>query len=114
MKNILEIDGHKATISYDPDIEQFRGKFIGLNGGADFYSDSIAGLIREGRKSLQVFLDVCREKGIDPYKKYSGRFNLRINPELHEQLSIMAESQHTSLNSVITQAVKNYLENHVS
>ena len=114
MKNILEIDGHKATISYDPDIELFRGEFFGLNGGADFYSDSIAGLIREGRKSLQIFFDVCREKGIDPYKKFSGRFNLRINPELHEKLSIVAESEHTSLNSVITQAVKNYLENRVS
>lgn len=110
MKNILEIDGRKATISYDPDIELFRGEFIGLNGGADFYSDSITGLVQEGRKSLQVFLDVCREKGIEPYKIYSGRFNLRLNPELHEQLAVMANSQQISLNAVITRAVKNYLE----
>ena len=36
MKNIMEIDGHKAVISFDPDIGMFRGEFLGLSGGADF------------------------------------------------------------------------------
>lgn len=34
--NIMEIDGYKAVIAYDPDINLFRGGFIELNGGADF------------------------------------------------------------------------------
>ena len=30
-------DGYKAVIAYDPEIEMFRGEFVGLNGAADFY-----------------------------------------------------------------------------
>jgi len=37
MINIIEIEGEKAAVSFDPDIQMLRGEFIGLNGGADFY-----------------------------------------------------------------------------
>lgn len=64
MQNIMMINDHKAIIQYDPELDLFRGEFIGLNGGADFYSDSIAALENEGKQSLQIFLDVCQEQGI--------------------------------------------------
>ena len=34
--NMMEINGFNAVIKYDPEIEMFRGEFVGLNGGADF------------------------------------------------------------------------------
>ena len=36
MMNIMEINGYRAVVQYDPEIDMFRGEFIGLNGGADF------------------------------------------------------------------------------
>ena len=48
MRNTMEIEGYRAVIQFDPDIEIFRGEFVGLNGGADFYARDIAGLRREG------------------------------------------------------------------
>jgi len=56
MKNLMMIEGYKAVVSYDPEIEMFRGEFIDLNGGADFYARDIEGLKQEGATSLQVFL----------------------------------------------------------
>ncbi len=56
MKNILEIQKHKAVVSYDPEIGMFRGEFLGLSGGADFYGASIRELRKEGQKSLIVYL----------------------------------------------------------
>ena len=47
MKNTMIINGHRAVIQYDPEIELFRGEFIGLNGGADFYAADIEGNIIE-------------------------------------------------------------------
>lgn len=29
VKNLFKVDGYKATIDYDPEIEVFRGEFIG-------------------------------------------------------------------------------------
>ena len=66
MMNILKIQGHNAVVKYDPELDMFRGEFLGLNGGADFYAASIEELKKEGRISLQTFLDMCKEEGIEP------------------------------------------------
>jgi predicted HicB family RNase H-like nuclease len=49
MMNVMEINGVKAVIAFDPEINMFRGEFVGLNGGADFYSTDIDGLRRFGQ-----------------------------------------------------------------
>ena len=37
----MMIDGYRAIIAFDPDIQMFRGEFLGLNGGADFYAKDV-------------------------------------------------------------------------
>ncbi|WP_435950352.1 hypothetical protein [Psychrobacter sp. DM8] len=66
MQNIMMIHDHKAIIKYNPELGLFRGEFVGLNGGADFYGDSVQALENEGEQSLQTFLNVCQENGIEP------------------------------------------------
>ena len=66
MNNVMEIGGHRAVIQFDPEIGMFRGEFLSLNGGADFYADSVGVLQQEGEASLRVFLEMYVEKGIDP------------------------------------------------
>lgn len=99
--NIMDINGYQAVIQYDPEIEMFRGEFIGLNGGADFYAKDIDNLRREGEISLRVFLEMCAEDGIEPRKDYSGKFNLRLPSELHAEIAIRATATGKSLNQWI-------------
>jgi predicted HicB family RNase H-like nuclease len=54
---------------------------------------------------LNVFLAVCEEKGIDPRRSYSGKFNLRIPPELHEKLAIAAQAEGKSINTLAQEAL---------
>lgn len=110
MTNIIEIDGHKAVISYDADTNMLRGEFLDLNGGADFYGDSIQSLMTEGETSLQTFMTVCKERGIDPLKKFSGKFQLRLKKKTHERAAVIAAARGVSLNSLIEEAVEHELE----
>jgi len=71
MMNLMTIDGYRAVIQHDPDIAMFRGEFVGLNGGADFYAKDLDGLRHEGQVSLRVFLDACAERSIEPRKSLS-------------------------------------------
>ena len=98
MMNIMEFDGYRAVIQYDPEINMFRGEFVGLNGGADFYATDIEGLRREGELSLKVFLEMCAEDGVEPTREYSGKFNLRVPSDLHAELALRAASAGKSLN----------------
>ena len=70
--NIMEVDGYKAKIEYDPELDQYRGEILGLNGSADFYGRSPASLRKEFKNSLKVYLEVCKENGTAPRKEYGA------------------------------------------
>ena len=105
--NIMEVDGYKAKIEYDPELDQFRGEILGLNGSADFYGKSPASLRKEFRNSLRVFLEVCKEKDMSPTKQYSGKFNLRIPPRLHSEIAARATAENKSINPWVSEALDN-------
>lgn len=104
--NQMMINGHVAIINYDPEINLFRGEFIGLNGGADFYADNVEGLQKEGEASLDTFLEVCKEQGLEPYKQFSGKFVTRIPATLHERITVAATAAGVSLNQWIQSALE--------
>lgn len=104
--NMMTLNGYNAKIEYDADLDLFRGEVLGLNGGADFYGKNPKELRAEFTRSLQVFLDVCAEKGIEPRRSYSGKFNLRIPPDLHEKLAIVAQAEGKSINLLAQEALQ--------
>ncbi|MEO6743445.1 MAG: type II toxin-antitoxin system HicB family antitoxin [Caldimonas sp.] len=103
--NLMSLKEYSAKIEYDAELDLFRGEILGLTGGADFYGKNPTELRAEFKKSLQVFLEVCAEKGIEPKRNYSGKFNLRIPVELHEKLAIVAEAEGKSLNALAQEAL---------
>ena len=104
--NVMEVDGFKAKIEFDPELDLFRGEILGLNGSADFLGKSPASLRKEFRNSIKVFLEVCEEQGIEPMKEYSGKFNLRIPPSLHSEISARATAADKSINQWVAEVLK--------
>ena len=104
--NLMKYDDYQAKIEYDEDLDQFRGEILGLNGGADFYGRNPKELRTEFKKSLEVYLAVCKENGIEPRRNFSGKFNLRISPELHERLAIAAKAEGKTINSIAQEALQ--------
>ena len=90
--NTMEISGYQAVIAYDPEINMFRGEFVGINGGADFYAARVEDLRKEGAISLKAFLEMCAEDGVEPRKQFSGKFNLRVPPTLHKRHASLSDS----------------------
>lgn len=106
MKNVLDFPGgYCAVIAYDPELEMFRGEFIDLNGGADFYAKDLEGLKREGALSLQIFLEECTARNVAP-RKAKEKFTLRLDQDTYRQASIAAATRGKSLNQFIAEAVR--------
>lgn len=101
--NNMNINGYDAVISYDPEINMFRGEFVGINGGADFYASTVEDLRKEGETSLKAFLDMCAEDGVEPRKHFSGKFNLRVPPALHQRLAAQAAAHGKSINAWVVE-----------
>lgn len=107
--NLMTLDGYQAKIEYDEEIDTFRGEVLGLTGGADFYGKTTEELRVEFKKSLQIYLEVCQEKGITPQHTFSGKFNLCLSPELHTQLAITAQAKCKNINVLIQEVLASYV-----
>ena len=104
--NMMKVNDYKAKIENDPDLDQFRGEIIGLKGSADINGKSPASLRKEFKNSLKIFLEVCEEEGINPKKEYSGKFNLRIPPMLHQEIAARATATDKSINQWVSEVLK--------
>jgi predicted HicB family RNase H-like nuclease len=104
--NVMTVDRYHAKIAYDEELDLFRGEILGLSGGANFYGKNPKELRTEFKRSLKIFLEVCKEKGIEPRRHFSGKFNLRIPPELHEKIAIAAQAQGKSINALAQEVLQ--------
>ncbi len=67
--NIIEIKGQPASVTFEADINAFRGKFLNVNGYCDFVATSIDALICEGETALDEWLADCKEDGTSPFRQ---------------------------------------------
>jgi predicted HicB family RNase H-like nuclease len=49
---------------------------------------------------------MCAEEGVSPYRKTSGRLNLRLSQELYDKAATMAKASGKSLNAWIVDVIR--------
>lgn len=102
--------GYTFKHSIDEDNGVLFGEIIGINDVVTFESETVPGLIQEFKASVDDYIEFCKETGVEPQKPYSGKFVVRMNPELHREISALAEKQGESLNSFVSRCVEERLE----
>ena len=51
--------------------------------------------------AVDDYLEMCAEKGKEPEKPFKGSFNIRLSPDLHQNLVLNAANQKMTLNAYI-------------
>lgn len=92
---------------YDPEADIFHGELLNLADVVTFQGRSIDELKAALADSVEDYLDFCAQKGKTPEKPYSGRFNVRLDPELHQRIALQAAHTGKSLNGWIADALQN-------
>ena len=90
---------YTAEIEYDDEDRIFHGRVKGLRDVVTFEGATAEEVEADFRGAIEDYLDLCRRRGEEPDRPYSGRLNLRMPPELHRQLSEEAERAGRSLNA---------------
>jgi predicted HicB family RNase H-like nuclease len=57
-------------------------------------------------------LESCKEAGREPNKPFSGKFLVRINPSLHNEVAIAAANAGKSLNKWVAETLQNSVYAH--
>ena len=111
--SILTYKDYQGRFEYDPEADIFHGDVLHINDVITFQGRSIDELKAALADSVEDYLEFCAQKGKTPEKPYSGRFNVRITPELHQKAAHTAAIEGMSLNNWVNHAVeKAILEYH--
>ena len=109
---MMEYKGYIGKAEYDSDAKVFAGSVINTRTVITFQGRSVDELEAEFRNSIDDYLQWCKEDGVLPEKPYSGRFNVRLQPTLHQQAAITAKYLNMSLNSFIEMSVRDEIARH--
>ncbi len=107
--NPMTYKGYMANIYYDKDDEIFVGEIFGINDSLSFHGKSVDELKEAFKNCIDDYLELCKEIGKTPDKEFSGSFNVRTSPSLHEKAAMYAFENNISLNQVISKAVEMFL-----
>ena len=98
---MMKYKGYTGVVQFDDEAMIFHGEVVGLRDIITFRGETPEELKKEFKKSINGYLDWCKELGQEPEKPYSGRFNLRISPDLHAKIHTAAKAHGESLNSFV-------------
>ena len=74
--------------------------------GLTFWGRSVDELRRDFVSVVEEYLAYCVSRGIEPEKPFSGKFLIRVPPELHKAISVAAAAAGTSLNSWVAEVLE--------
>ena len=98
---MMEYKGYFGKVVFDDEANIFHGEVINLRDVVTFQGKTVEELRKAFHESVDDYLDFCAVREEEPEKPYSGKFVVRVDPELHKIISIQAKKNGKSLNSWI-------------
>lgn len=104
--NMLKYKGYIGSVAFSEKDNVFFGKIEGIDGLVNFEGESVKELTDAFHEAVDDYLEYCKEEGLEPHKSYSGSLNIRISPEVHSKIAILAKQAGISINAFIKSAVE--------
>ena len=102
---MMNYKGYLGTVEYDDQAKIFHGDIINTRDVITFQGTTVKEIEHAFRDSIDDYLAWCKEDGVELEKPYSGRFNVRLSPDLHRQIAVIAKKKRVSLNSLVEKAI---------
>jgi predicted HicB family RNase H-like nuclease len=90
---MMQYKGYTGKVEFDDEAEIFHGEVIGLR--------------------VDDYLAFCAKRREEPEKPFTGKFVVRIPPDLHRKVYVAAKKSGSSLNSWVLKTLEHSTE-HVS
>jgi len=107
---MMEYKGYFGKVEFDSEAEIFHGEVINIRDVITFEGVSVEELKRAFEDSVDDYLEFCAERGEDPEKPFSGKFVVRLSPEIHRKAFLKAKLSDKSLNSWVSEVVEKAVE----
>ncbi|MDR3184311.1 MAG: type II toxin-antitoxin system HicB family antitoxin [Prevotellaceae bacterium] len=110
MNNVLTYKGFIGSVQFSADDSVFFGKVEGINDLVTFEGKTVLELQAAFQYVVDEHIKDCELENVLPEKSYKGSFNVRLTPDLHRRVAVMAKTHGTTLNAFVKKAIEQNLE----
>ena len=103
---MMEYKGYVGKVEMDDEACVLHGEVINIRDVVTFEGQTVEEVQQAFRESVDEYLLFCQERGEEPEKPFSGKFVVRIPPELHRKAYIQARLADKSLNSWVAEVLE--------
>jgi len=104
---MMEYKGYLGVVEFDDEADIFHGEVVNTRDVITFQGKSVKDLRKAFVESVNDYLEFCAQRGEAPDKPFSGKFMLRLKPELHRKAYLAAKREGKSLNSWVAERLEN-------
>lgn len=109
MQNTLKYRGYIGSVEISEEDDVLFGRVLGISDLISYEGKTCDELLADFHDSVDGYLAMCKEEGLEPEVPYKGSFNVRVAPSLHERLARYAIGAGRSLNSCVQEALERYV-----
>ena len=107
---MMEYKGYIGHVEFDDEAEIFHGDVINTRDVITFQGKTVDEIKEAFRGSVEDYLDYCAKLGQEPEKPFTGKFMLRIPPDLHRKIYVAAKQSGESINAWIKEKLAHSVE----
>ncbi|MCI0459288.1 MAG: type II toxin-antitoxin system HicB family antitoxin [Gemmataceae bacterium] len=112
---MMKYKGYTGRITaVDEDQGVLHGKVAGITDTVTFEGTTLQEVVQAFHDSVDDYLAFCEERGDAAEKPCSGKFLVRVSPDLHRRLALAAKQANQSLNAFVAAALEDSLANSAS
>ncbi|MBQ3754411.1 MAG: type II toxin-antitoxin system HicB family antitoxin [Prevotella sp.] len=107
----MRYKGYTGSVEYSEEDNCLFGKVMGLSKDAITYEGQTVDELRQDFEgAVDDYLEGCAARGVAPSRPYSGTFNVRVSPEIHSAIAMMAQQAGVSINAFVRQVLAKEVE----
>jgi predicted HicB family RNase H-like nuclease len=107
---MMEYKGYIGHVEFDDEADIFHGEVINTRDVITFQGKTVDEIKEAFRDSVEDYLDYCAKLGQTPEKPFTGKFMLRIPPDLHRKVYVAAKQSGESINAWIKEQLTHSVE----
>jgi len=108
---MMQYKGYSGRVEYDDEAEIFHGEVIGLRDVITFQGTTVDEIKQAFRESVDDYIAFCAQLGHAPEKPFTGKFMLRLSPDLHRKVYVAAKQSGESINSWVNEQLQHLTAN---
>ncbi|MFZ3207875.1 MAG: type II toxin-antitoxin system HicB family antitoxin [Geobacteraceae bacterium] len=107
---MMEYKGYIGHVEFDDEAEIFHGDVINTRDVITFQGKTVDEIKEAFRDSVEDYLAYCAKLGQEPEKPFTGKFMLRIPPDLHRKIYVAAKQSGESINTWVKEQLAHSVE----